>query len=316
MIEYHPTCIAEGNHRFALEQPGENVLIVIGVNPSTADEAKPDPTMQSVLRFVNAFGYDGFVMLNLLSQRATNPHDMAAVMDMAMHQKNLDVVAEMGQKYPDAYILLAFGNNIERRMYLSACFIAIYEKLQSHKIWLCIGGADYMTKHGHPRHPLYASTKLGLAEMDIKKYLKDEHLYECIWRGHNVQDCQFPEDDAEWRWCIVGNIIGAHPYGVEKEIRYGTKHFAPGAKVYCTLAYNDINRLVVMGSPRHSRKYIEVIIDASSVENFRLQKCYKPAVLKMMKQRHWNWYGNADADKEEIERILELLVGNHTIKQN
>ena len=48
----------------------------------------------------------------------------------------------------------------------------------------------------------------------------------------------------------------------------------------------------------------------SQVENFRLQKCYKPAVLNMMKQRHWSWYGNTDADKEEATRILNLLKEN------
>ncbi len=307
MIEYHPTCIAEGNHRFALEQTGEKVLIVIGVNPSTADETKPDPTMQSVLRFVNTFGYDGFVMLNLSSQRATNPHDMSTVLDMDMHQKNLEVVSQMGKKYPDADILLTFSNNIERRMYLSGCFIAIYEALKTHNRWLCIGGTDSFTKYGHPRHPLYASTKLGLAEMDIKNYLNDEHFYEGIWWRHDVESLQHPEDEVKWRWCIAGNIIGAHPYGVEKEIRQGTKHFVPGAKVYCTLAYGQIDRLVVMGIPRHSRKYIEVIVPSNKVENFRLQKCYKPAVLNMMKQRHWSWYGNTDADKEDAQRILNLL---------
>ena len=310
MIEYHPICISEGNHRFALEQPGENVLIVIGVNPSTADETKPDPTMQSVLRFVNAFGYDGFVMLNLSSQRATNPHDMTTVLDTTMHQKNLDVVAQMGKKYPNADILLAFGNNVERRMYLTACFSCIYTLLKDHKRWLCIGGKEALTKHGHPRHPLYASTKLGLHEMDMSKYAREEFFYGSRYGFDELENNQHPEDEVEWRWCIVGNIIGAHPYGVEKEIRHGTKHFSPGSKVYCTLAYGEIDRLVVMGTPRHGWKYIEVIIPSKQVENFRLQKCYKPAVLNMMKQRHWSWYGNTDADKEEATRIINLLKEN------
>ena len=305
MIEYHPICISEGNHRFALEQPGENVLIVIGVNPSTADEAKPDPTMQSVLRFVNAFGYDGFVMLNLSSQRATNPHDMTTVLDAAMHQKNLDVVAQMGKKYPNADILLAFGNTVERRMYLTVCFRCMYTLLKDHKRWLCIGGKEALTKHGHPRHPLYASTKLGLHEMDMAKYARDEFFY---GSRYQLENYQHPEDEVEWRWCIVGNIIGAHPYGVEKETRYGTKHFVPGAKVYCTLAYGDFDRLVVMGTPRHGRKYIEVIIERSKVENLRIQKCFKPAVLNMMKQRHYQWWGNTDTDREEILRYLRWLT--------
>lgn len=170
MIEYHPKCKAKGNHRFALEQPGENVLIVIGVNPSTADETKPDPTMQSVLRFVNNGGYDGFVMLNLSSERSTKPSNLSIAIDEPMHKKNLRVVSQMGKKYPDADILLAFGNNIDRRMYLKLCFFELYRRLSSHRRWLCIGGNECVTKYGHPRHPLYASLKLGLHDFDIDKY--------------------------------------------------------------------------------------------------------------------------------------------------
>jgi len=304
MIEYHPICISEGNHRFALEQPGKHILIVIGVNPSTADETKPDPTMQSVLRFVNAFGYDGFVMLNLSSERCTDPLDLATAMDLNMHKKNLAVIREMSQKYPEADILLAYGNNIERRMYLRECFSAIYPILLSHKHWVCIGGKECMTKYGHPRHPLYASTKLGLQEIDLDDYVKEHYYY----RSYGVESVQFPNDDVEWRWCIVGNIVGAHPYGVEKEIRYGTKHFTPGAKVYCTRGPSDLDRIVVMGSPRHSRKYIEVIVPRTQVENFRIQKCFKPAVLSVMKQRHWGWWGNTDADRQDILQHIKWLT--------
>lgn len=175
MIEYHPFCLSDCNHRFALEQPGENVLIVVGVNPSTADENQPDPTMQSVLRFVNAFGYDGFVMLNLSAERCTVPNDMANVIDLNMHSKNMSVVSEMGQKYPNADILLAFGNNIERRKYLKNCFYEIHRRLATHRRWLCIGGTNCITKLGHPRHPLYASPRMGLYDFDIVAYTQSEY---------------------------------------------------------------------------------------------------------------------------------------------
>lgn len=304
MIEYHPICVFEGNHRFALEQAGENVLIVIGVNPSTADENKPDPTMQSVLRFVNAFGYDGFVMLNLSSERTTSPDGLAVSLDASMHRKNLAVITKMGKKYPDAPVLLAYGNLIEKRMYLEACFVAICATFDSNRHWLCIGGTEGMTKYGHPRHPLYASVKMGLCEFDLPAY-KAEHYY--YSRPYDINLYQHPEDEVEWRWCLAGNIIKEHLYGVEKEVRYGTKHFVPGAKVYCSIAFNDPDRLVVIGTPRHSRKLIEVIIERRKVENLRIQKCFKPAVLQVMKQRHFAWWGNTDSDHEEILRCMRFL---------
>ena len=305
MIEYNPKCIAEGNHRFALEQPGKKALIVIGVNPSTADESKPDPTMQSVLRFVNAYGYDGYVMLNLSSERRTMPNDLSTSIDLNMHRKNMKVVDEMGKKYPRADILLAFGNNIERRMYLQSFFYEIYRRLSPRKKWLCIGGEKCLTKYGHPRHPLYTSPKMGLHKFDIAKYTR----YEECHSAEEIGAYQNSNDDPEWRWCLVGNIVKEHAFGEEQEIRRGTKQFAPGAKVYCAESMwgDGYESIGVLGLPRHGRKYIEVIMKSKMIENFRLQKVFKPAILEIMKQRHYRWWGNSDKDRETILQYLTWL---------
>lgn len=307
MIDYHPICIVSGNHRFALEQPGERVLIVIGVNPSTADENKPDPTMQSVLRFLNSSGYDGFVMLNLSSERCTWPNDLATSIDMDMHKRNMEVVSDMGNKYPDADILLAFGNNIDKRMYLKSCFYEIHRRLSAHKKWLCIGGQECLTKYGHPRHPLYASPKVGLHEFDIADYTRYEEYDKII-------EHQYKNEDPEWRWCLVGNIVKEHPYGEEHEIRQGTKHFAPGTKVYCAKSMwgDGYENIGVLGAHRQSHKYIEIIMESKDIENFRLQKVFKPVVLEIMKQMHYHWWDNSDEDRDEIlEYVKDLSPENY-----
>jgi serine/threonine protein phosphatase 1 len=172
MISYHPICIAEGKHRFALEQPGQKVLLILGVNPSKADEKNPDPTMRSVLRFVNTNGYDGYVMINLSSERATNPNDLSNELDLHMHKRNLSVIEFLSRKYQESEVLIACGNNINKRNYLkSKCLYDIYEILSGHKTWLSIGGEAGKTKEGNPRHPLYASVKLGLDKFDITSYV-------------------------------------------------------------------------------------------------------------------------------------------------
>ena len=90
-MNYCPTCNetgkSQGDHRFVLEQPGERMLLVVGLNPSTADETHPDPTVRKVVGFAEGGGYDGFAMLN---------------------RKNLDVAADLLQRYPAADILVAF----------------------------------------------------------------------------------------------------------------------------------------------------------------------------------------------------------------
>ena len=171
MIEYKPICKAEKNHRYVLEQEGKNVLIVIGLNPSTADEKNPDPTMMSVLRFVNRWGYDGFVMINLSSERCTEPRNMAKLLDHKKHKKNMEAISEVAEKYPEADVLVAFGNSIGIREYLPLCFFDIHKILSvDERRWLHIGGPKGITAKGHPRHPLYAKMEDGLVEFDAKGY--------------------------------------------------------------------------------------------------------------------------------------------------
>ena len=139
-MEYHPLSISEKDHRFALEQTGDHMLFVIGINPSTADEKKPDSTMQSILRFINAYGYDGFVMMNLSSERAKDPNKLSVTLDEKMHRINVGIISELGERYPSADVLLAFGNNIDKRVYLEKCFHDIYQTLKGKRKWLSIGG--------------------------------------------------------------------------------------------------------------------------------------------------------------------------------
>ena len=155
--------------------------------------------------------------------------------------------------------------------------------------------------------------QMGLCELDIEAYIK-EHYFNSPF---GIERIQHPEDDAEWRWCLVGNIIDEHTYGVEKEISHGTKHFSPGAKVYCAMSMwsDGYDRIGVIGSPRHGRKHIEVIMESNRIENFRLQKCYNPAILKIMKQRHYGWWGNTDEDREEIKHYLSWLPNNNKTQE-
>lgn len=125
-MDYLPICNetgkSQGDHRFVLEQPGKKMLLVVGLNPSTADETHPDPTTHKVMGFAEGGGYDGFAMLNLSSERATDKWSLSATLDEPMHRKNLDVAADLLQRYPAADILVAFGNDISAKPYLKQCF--------------------------------------------------------------------------------------------------------------------------------------------------------------------------------------------------
>ncbi|MEJ1241071.1 hypothetical protein WBG78_23185 [Chryseolinea sp. T2] len=116
--------------------------------------------------------------------------------------------------------------------------------------------------------------------------------------------------DVEFVWCLVGNIIGEHPVGVDKELRAGTKHFSPGTKVYCFPPQwgDGYEKIRVIGRPRQSSRFIKVVISSSLVTNWRLQQVFKPRIKKeMIKNNGWN---ETDESKERILILLDSILKN------
>lgn len=115
------------------------------------------------------------------------------------------------------------------------------------------------------------------------------------------------ENNYTWCWCLVGNIVEKHPYGEEHEIRYGSKHFSGGTKVYIAPAQwgDGMEKIVVLGLSRHSRNFVEVVISSKLVENFRLGKVYKPVLLKRMLESSYTWWGDSEKDRESVITFIE-----------
>lgn len=120
---------------------------------------------------------------------------------------------------------------------------------------------------------------------------------------------ELTQAEPEWQWCLVGNIVDEHEYWENHEIRYGNKQFRPGANVFINLVYGGMGHenILVIGNPRHSRRYIEIVIARKYVENFRLQKVYKPQVLERIKNSKWDWWGNSDEARDKIIGFLKWL---------
>ena len=98
-------------------------------------------------------------------------------------------------------------------------------------------------------------------------------------------------------------------YGEEKEIKRGTKHFTGGTKVcLAPIQWGDgYERVVVIGIARKSRKYIEVVMQKKYIENFRMQKIYKPTIIRKMIDSEHSWWGDTDDDQKEIKEYLEEM---------
>lgn len=155
--------------RFALGKNGLNPLFVIGLNPSTADDKTPDRTINKVIGIADGAKLDGFVMLNLYPQRATNPGELDLHLNEDYHKHNLQEIKELIQNQNNITVLVAYGNNISSRTYLKQCLKDIYAVMKdANPIWMKTGE---LTKAGHPRHPLYVSYTKGLSKFDMDSYI-------------------------------------------------------------------------------------------------------------------------------------------------
>jgi len=93
---YLPTIYVNNNDnscRFALGTEGTKPLIVIGINPSTADDKNPDKTINRVMGFAEGNGFDSFIMLNLYPQRTPYPSDLHSNLDLGIHNQNLKTIS-------------------------------------------------------------------------------------------------------------------------------------------------------------------------------------------------------------------------------
>lgn len=119
-------------------------------------------------------------------------------------------------------------------------------------------------------------------------------------------------------WCLVGNIVQEHEYGEEHEIKYGTKQFSRGTKVFVgpiPFAGYGNEKSVVIGLPRYGNKYIEVITRSKYIENYRMKKVYKPAILKRMCSSQYRWWGDSEEDRGEIIEYLKCVSPEEAKRQ-
>lgn len=126
------------------------LLVVIGLNPSTADEYQDDPTLRRVQGFARDMDLGGVLMLNAFAWRSTDP---AGILDIPDPVGPDNTVANwrdwIGQDGP---VVAAWGTNISKRPHLLCRHHAL---LQSFRL-----DCFRETKGGFPEHPLYLPAAL------------------------------------------------------------------------------------------------------------------------------------------------------------
>jgi hypothetical protein len=137
---------------------GPRVLMCCGLNPSSADAFRDDPTIRRVKSRAVALGCGLYVMLNSYAFRATQPMDMwIAGRDGAdiVGPHNDEVIAlVLGRLGVDDVALAAWGTHaqptrVQRLREISAAVC---------RPWQCLGA----NRDGSPKHPLYLAATTPL----------------------------------------------------------------------------------------------------------------------------------------------------------
>jgi len=137
------------NYRFALWRTWDDskpFAMIIGLNPSTADEVNDDPTLTRCINFAKSWGYGGVCMTNLFAYRATDPKDMKAQRDPIGVENDMWLTKLAN----DAGIVVAAWGNDGSYLNRSNMVVEMLPNLHYLK----------MNKSGEPAHPLYLKADL------------------------------------------------------------------------------------------------------------------------------------------------------------
>ena len=122
---------------------GQPYVLFIGLNPSTADEQKDDPTIRRCIKFAINWGFGGLRMMNLFAYRSTDPKVLLKVENPVGWDNDvfLKEYAHSAGRISAAWGTQGKLLNRDKE---------VMGMLGNRKIY-CLG----KTKHGYPRHPLY-----------------------------------------------------------------------------------------------------------------------------------------------------------------
>jgi hypothetical protein len=128
--------------------------VFLGLNPSTADETRDDPTARRCVAFARRWGLGGLILVNLFAFRATDPDVLMKAPDPIGPDNDrwLRHYAARSQRIVAAWGLHGSFRERDRTVVELRCQRCDgREKRLGDALW-CLG---YTQDGRHPRHPLY-----------------------------------------------------------------------------------------------------------------------------------------------------------------
>lgn len=127
--------------------------------------------------------------------------------------------------------------------------------------------------------------------------------------------------DKSWRFAVVGNVKKTR-IDENGELRYGTSAFKGNTKVYlCGRLWDErfpdtsMEEVPVLGLNRKGRYYCFERIPTNLIENLRITRVYKPAVLNMMFEECCSgWWGSTQKERDDASAFLKRLKAEQGIE--
>lgn len=162
----------DNTQRYVLGKSGDHKLVVVGINPSSADQNRSDVTATKVERFAGRCGFDGFVILNLYPIRSGSPKELPEIADPKAVRTNERNIRELTDRFRPALFWAAWGDAIDSRAWLPECLrrICAIKNLASVR-WVQAGSS---TVRRNPRHPSRMRYSDRFAPFDVDGYLKNK----------------------------------------------------------------------------------------------------------------------------------------------
>lgn len=121
-------------------------ILFVGLNPSTADADKDDPTIKKLIAYTKAWGYGGFEIVNLFAYRSSDPKNLYNKQAIAIGPGNTTYLKQAASSHVKTICM--WGNQAKE---ISETVTAIWTQYFRGKGAYCFK----INRDGSPAHPLY-----------------------------------------------------------------------------------------------------------------------------------------------------------------
>jgi hypothetical protein len=174
-VRYAATMSPCGKFRYDLERefdPKGPWVMFIGLNPSTADAQKDDPTIRREMDFGQGFGFPNLVKCNLYALRSTDPKGIRTSLVDPVGPDNDDAIRAWVPRVKRIVLAWGYSAKVGKRMLTRAFAVRVVlrhalaeasGKTEPPDVY-CLGLTE--GKERQPRHPLYLRSDTPWTRLD------------------------------------------------------------------------------------------------------------------------------------------------------